>query len=125
MVSKHKLEMLPGNGTIVLDTVWMINLTIKSNVSTDHSSSVKSAIFRMYQTVARLIKLCDDVLIDDKSSELNMENVNDIVAQVEDAVKVRYDTDNNKSMRVIFFKSSNIPLLILKKSNYTANEGIL
>lgn len=89
VVAKQKLEMLPGNGTIVLDTVWMINLTIKSNVATDHSSSVKSATCRMYQSVARLIKFCDDVLIDDKSSELNMENVNEIVAQVEDAVKVR------------------------------------
>lgn len=88
-MSKKKLEMLPGNGTIVLDTVWLINLTIKSNVSTD-SSSVKSATCRLYQSVARLIKLCDDVLIDDKSSELDWENVNVIVQQVEDAVKVRF-----------------------------------
>ncbi|XP_023311125.1 guanine nucleotide-releasing factor 2 isoform X3 [Anoplophora glabripennis] len=87
VVSKQKLEMLPGNGTIVLDTVWAINLSVKSSVSADSSSSIKSAICRMYQSVARLIKLCDDVLIDDKSDELDKENVNEIVAQVEDAVK--------------------------------------
>lgn len=81
--------MLPGNGTIVLDTVWAINLSVKSSVSADSSSSIKSATCRMYQSVARLIKLCDDVLIDDKSEELDKENVNEIVAQVEDAVKVR------------------------------------
>ncbi|KAJ8920408.1 hypothetical protein NQ315_005274, partial [Exocentrus adspersus] len=87
VVSKQKLEMLPGNGTIVLDTVWAINLSVKSSVSADTSSSIKSATCRMYQSVARLIKLCDDVLIDDKSDELDKENVNEIVAQVEEAVK--------------------------------------
>lgn len=96
MVSKQKLEMLPGNGTIVLDTVWAINLSVKSSVSADSSSSIKSATCRMYQSVARLIKLCDDVLIDDKSDELDKENVNEIVAQVEDAVKVifHYNTES-------------------------------
>ncbi|XP_072375962.1 guanine nucleotide-releasing factor 2-like, partial [Diabrotica undecimpunctata] len=85
VVSKQKLEMLPGNGTIVLDTVWLINLAVKSSV--ESTNSVKSATLRMYQSVARLIKLCDDVLIDDTSSELDKENVNEIVQQVEDAVK--------------------------------------
>lgn len=82
--------MLPGNGTIVLDTVWLINLAVKSNVSSENSNSIKSATLRMYQSVARLIKLCDDVLIDNTSSELSKENVNEIVEQVEDAVKVGY-----------------------------------
>ncbi|XP_030752643.1 guanine nucleotide-releasing factor 2 isoform X3 [Sitophilus oryzae] len=87
VVSKDKLEMLPGNGTIVLDTIWSINLSIKSSVNNDHSSSVVSAMHRVYQTVARLIKLCDDALVDAQSSELKLENVNEIVAQVEDAVR--------------------------------------
>lgn len=38
--------------------------------------------------IFRLIKLCDDALLDNQSSELNKENVNEIVAQVEKAVKV-------------------------------------
>lgn len=88
IISKNKLEMLPGNGTIVLDTVWMINLWVKSNVSGENSSSVISATNRMYQSVARLIKLCDDVLIDDKSAELNKDNVEEILDQVDEAVKV-------------------------------------
>ncbi|XP_063912311.1 guanine nucleotide-releasing factor 2 isoform X2 [Zophobas morio] len=87
VVSKQKLEMLPGNGTIVLDTVWQINLAVKSSVSSDYSSAIFSATNHMYQSVARLIKLCDDALIDDKSSELTKENVNEIVAQVEIAVQ--------------------------------------
>ncbi|CAH2005113.1 unnamed protein product [Acanthoscelides obtectus] len=88
VVSKQKLEMLPGNGTIVLDTVWLINLAVKSSVAGDAASNgVKSATRRMYQSVARLIKLCDDVLIDSQSSELDIDNVGDIVTQVEVSVK--------------------------------------
>ncbi|CAH1132187.1 unnamed protein product [Ceutorhynchus assimilis] len=87
VVTKNKLEMLPGNGTIILDTIWSINLSIKSSVNNDKSSTLASATNRVYQSVARLIKLCDDALLDDQSSELKKENVNEIVAQVEDAVK--------------------------------------
>ncbi|RZB41593.1 guanine nucleotide-releasing factor 2, partial [Asbolus verrucosus] len=87
VVSKQKLEMLPGNGTIVLDTVWQINLAVRSSISSDSSSAIFSATNHMYQSVARLIKLCDDALIDDKSTELTKENVNEIVAQVEVAVQ--------------------------------------
>lgn len=89
VVSKNKLEMLPGNGTIVLDTVWAINLALKSSVSSDSSSSIISATHHMYQSVARLIKLCDDALIDGaESSSLDQENVVEIVSQVENAVEV-------------------------------------
>ncbi|KAL1505295.1 hypothetical protein ABEB36_004890 [Hypothenemus hampei] len=87
VVAKNKLEMLPGNGTIILDTIWSINLSIKSSVNNDKSTSITSATHRVYQTVARLIKLCDDALLDDQSSELKKENVDEIVAQVEEAVK--------------------------------------
>lgn len=86
VISKGKLEMLSGNGTVVLDTVWHINLAVKS-LNTENSNSIISATSCMYQSVARLIKLCDDVLIDDKSSELNESNVKEIVDQVEEAVK--------------------------------------
>ncbi|XP_050293890.1 guanine nucleotide-releasing factor 2 isoform X2 [Anthonomus grandis grandis] len=87
VVAKNKLEMLPGNGTIILETIWAINLSIRSSVKNDKSSSISSATHRVYQAVARLIKLCDDALLDDQSSELKNENVNEIVQQVDDAVK--------------------------------------
>ncbi|XP_025835809.1 guanine nucleotide-releasing factor 2 [Agrilus planipennis] len=79
--------MLPGNGTIVLDTVWAINLGVKSCTS-ESSSTVLSATRKMYQSVAQLIKLCDDVLIDgDQSAALDEKNVCDVLAQVENSVK--------------------------------------
>lgn len=95
VVSKQKLEMLSGNGTVVLDTVWHINLAVKSSVEAESSSTITSAINHMYQSVARLIKLCDDVLIDNKSAELDEKNVAEIVQQVEDAVKVKKRNKNN------------------------------
>lgn len=88
VVSKNKLEMLPGNGTIILDTVWTINLVVTSSVSAE-SSSIMSATNHMYQSVAKLIKLCDDVLIyGDKSDALEVDNVNEVVQLVESAVQV-------------------------------------
>ncbi|ENN82026.1 hypothetical protein YQE_01601, partial [Dendroctonus ponderosae] len=96
VVAKNKLEMLPGNGTIILDTIWSINLSIKSSINIDKSSSITSATHRVYQAVARLIKLCDDALLDDQSSELKKENVNEIVAQTEDAVKTLIELAQEK-----------------------------
>lgn len=55
VVSKNKLEMLPGNGTIILDTIWSINLSIQSSVNTDKSSTLVSATHRVYQSVARYV----------------------------------------------------------------------
>ncbi|XP_065169661.1 guanine nucleotide-releasing factor 2 isoform X3 [Atheta coriaria] len=85
VISKNKLEMLPGNGTIVLDTVWHINLLVKSSMGDDYSPSVRSATHRMYQSVARLIKLCDDALLD--TSCLEEKTVAEVVQVVEDSVK--------------------------------------
>ncbi|KAK9887618.1 hypothetical protein WA026_023577 [Henosepilachna vigintioctopunctata] len=84
---KQIFLMLPGNGTLILDSVWHINLAIKSSVAADSSSSVLSATQRMYHSVARLIKLCDDVLIDCNTAELDQQNVEEIVSQMENAVK--------------------------------------
>lgn len=81
--------MLAGNGTLILDNVWHINLAIKSSVAADSNSSVTSATQGMYQSVARLIKLCDDVLIDCNAAAFDPQNVEEVVSQVENAVKVR------------------------------------
>ncbi|KAK9701806.1 RasGEF domain [Popillia japonica] len=88
VVAKKKLEMLPGNGTIVLDTIWAINLIVqRSIVSPDNTKMVKAATNRMYQRVAKLIKLCDDALIDDQCSALDEQNVEEVLSLLDDAVK--------------------------------------
>ncbi|XP_043475353.1 guanine nucleotide-releasing factor 2 isoform X2 [Leptopilina heterotoma] len=88
VVSKNKLEMLPGNGTIVLDTVTTIHTVLKSYLLSENSSTLGSATNQVYQALAQLLKLCDDVLLHgDQSSALDTENVNHVIGLVEDAVK--------------------------------------
>ncbi|XP_029162688.1 guanine nucleotide-releasing factor 2 isoform X2 [Nylanderia fulva] len=88
VVSKKKLEMLPGNGTIVLDTVTTIHNALKSYLLYDNSSTLGSATNQVYQALAQLLKLCDDVLLHgDQSSALDTENVTHVIGLVEEAVK--------------------------------------
>ncbi|XP_043254314.1 guanine nucleotide-releasing factor 2 isoform X2 [Colletes gigas] len=88
VVSKKKLEMLPGNGTIVLDTVTTIHTVLKSYLLSENSSTLGSATNQVYQALAQLLKLCDDVLLHgDQSSALDTENVTHIIGLVEEAVK--------------------------------------
>ncbi|XP_033228972.1 guanine nucleotide-releasing factor 2 [Belonocnema kinseyi] len=88
VVSKNKLEMLPGNGTIVLDTVTTIHTVLKSYLLSENSSTLGSATNQVYQALAQLLKLCDDVLLHgDQSSALDTGNVNHVIGLVEDAVK--------------------------------------
>ncbi|XP_050472020.1 guanine nucleotide-releasing factor 2 isoform X4 [Bombus huntii] len=88
VVSKKKLEMLPGNGTIVLDTVTTIHTVLKSYLLYENSSTLGSATNQVYQALAQLLKLCDDVLLHgDQSSALDNENVTHIIGLVEEAVK--------------------------------------
>lgn len=52
------------------------------------SSTLGSATNQVYQALAQLLKLCDDVLLHgDQSSALDTENVTYVVSLVEDAVK--------------------------------------
>ncbi|XP_012252189.2 guanine nucleotide-releasing factor 2 isoform X3 [Athalia rosae] len=88
VVSKNTLEMLPGNGTIVLETVTTIHNVLKSYLLYENSSTLGSATNQVYQALAQLLKLCDDVLLHgDQSSALNGENVTHVVNLVEEAVK--------------------------------------
>lgn len=57
-------------------------------MSPDCTKMVRAATQRMYQRVAKLIKLCDDALIDDQSSVLNEQNVEEVLKALDDAVKV-------------------------------------
>ncbi|XP_015186779.1 PREDICTED: guanine nucleotide-releasing factor 2 isoform X4 [Polistes dominula] len=88
VVSKKKLEMLPGNGTVVLDTVTTIHTVLKSYLLSENSSTLGSATNQVYQALAQLLKLCDDVLLHgDQSSALDTENVTHVIGLVEEAVK--------------------------------------
>lgn len=74
MVSNNKLEVLPGNGTVVLETVATIHSALKTCLLNEQSSLLVSATNQVYQSMAQLIKLCDDVLLNGGKA-LNTENV--------------------------------------------------
>ncbi|XP_069676852.1 guanine nucleotide-releasing factor 2 isoform X2 [Periplaneta americana] len=86
VVTKKKLEMLAGNGTIVLETVTTIHGVLKSYVLNEHSSTLVSATNKVYQSLAKLIKLCDDVLLQGDKA-LDKENVSEVIQLLEDAVQ--------------------------------------
>lgn len=86
VVTKRKLEMLPGNGTIVLETVTTIHGVLKSYVLNEHSSTLVSATNKVYQSLAKLIKLCDEVLLQGEKA-LDNENVCEVIQLLEDAVQ--------------------------------------
>ncbi|XP_066595509.1 guanine nucleotide-releasing factor 2-like isoform X3 [Prorops nasuta] len=97
VVSKKKLEMLPGNGTIVLDTITTIHTVLKSYLLYENSSTLGSATNQVYQALAQLLKLCDDVLLHgDQSSALDTENVTHVIGLVEEAVKNLVSLANEK-----------------------------
>ncbi|XP_012350559.1 guanine nucleotide-releasing factor 2 isoform X8 [Apis florea] len=97
VVLKKKLEMLPGNGTIILDHITTIHTVLKSYLLYENSSTLGSATNQVYQALAQLLKLCDDVLLHgDQSSALDTENVTHIIGLVEDAVKNLVDLANEK-----------------------------
>lgn len=78
VVSNNKLEVLPGNGTVVLETVATIHSALKMcllNEQSAQSSLLVSATNQVYQSMAQLIKLCDDVLL---NKPLNTENVHQV-----------------------------------------------
>lgn len=81
--------MLSGNGTIVLENVYLILSALKPLVGNDRSATISSATNQVYQCLTKLIRLCDDVMVNgDKSSSLDSENVSEIVTFLEDAVQV-------------------------------------
>ncbi|XP_065201005.1 guanine nucleotide-releasing factor 2 isoform X2 [Planococcus citri] len=86
VISKNKLEMLPGNGTIVLETIANIHSVLKSYALDEQSSLIVSGLNQVYQSVARLIKLCDDLLILGEKA-LDREYVTETIHSVEDAVQ--------------------------------------
>lgn len=91
VINKNKLEMLPGNGTILLETIANINSALKSNKYHTKSSAVISATQQVQTVLGKLIKLCDDALISEDEQNfiaLNKDNVKELVEQLIDGVTV-------------------------------------
>lgn len=83
--------MLPGNGTILLETIANINSSLKNNKFYAHSSVILSLIQKLQLTLGKIIKICDDALISEKETDfiaLNKDNINELVVQLHEDVNV-------------------------------------
>ncbi|GBP12086.1 Guanine nucleotide-releasing factor 2 [Eumeta japonica] len=102
VITKRKLEMLPGNGTIVFESIANIHKAIKPYCA--RSPPLTSAVKRLCAALACLIRLCDEItaasLREDRTDEeaggsapvevpasLQPAHVNKVVAGVKQAVE--------------------------------------
>lgn len=94
VILKKKLEVLPGNGTVILETIAGMFSVIQSYTLNESSTVLVSATQQVYQSLGKLIKLCDEVMLSDDTEEcalLNSDNVKEIMDLLEDAVRVKFN----------------------------------
>lgn len=98
VVAKNKLEMLPGNGTVVLESVDTVLKMLNSMGLNEHSSVLISARTKVHVALGRLIKLCDEVLLlgdvsgggempAEPCAALSAANVAEVAAQIVEALE--------------------------------------
>jgi Rap guanine nucleotide exchange factor 1 len=86
--------MLPGNGTILLETIANINSSIKSNKHYVHNSAIISCNQQIQIVLGKIIKICDDALLNDDEEGFinsNKDVLKDLVDQLQNGVKVNND----------------------------------
>ncbi|XP_030380880.1 guanine nucleotide-releasing factor 2 isoform X2 [Scaptodrosophila lebanonensis] len=90
VISKKKLEVLPGNGTIIIETIASLYSVIQSYTLNENSAIMSSATRQVYQSLGKLIKLCDEVMLtkeDVECASLSDENVREVIDLLEEAVR--------------------------------------
>ncbi|XP_043065961.2 guanine nucleotide-releasing factor 2 isoform X2 [Drosophila bipectinata] len=90
VILKKKLEVLPGNGTVILETIASMYSVIQTYTLNENSATMSSATQQVYQSLGKLIKLCDEVMLSEESGEcasLSNENVREVIDLLEDAVR--------------------------------------
>lgn len=93
VISRSKFEVLPGNGTILLESIANINNALQSLPLNVHRNSVTSAKTQLYSSLGKLIKLSDEVLTkgdDAYFASLDKESVIEIIASVDSAIQVHF-----------------------------------
>ncbi|XP_041764744.1 guanine nucleotide-releasing factor 2 isoform X1 [Anopheles merus] len=99
VILKNKLEMLPGNGTVVLESIANVHTALQSYTLNEHSSAFINATNHVHVSLGNLLKLCDEVLLTkegDDCPSLSKENVKEVVELVENAVNNLVNLANEK-----------------------------
>ncbi|XP_075159289.1 C3G guanyl-nucleotide exchange factor isoform X2 [Haematobia irritans] len=90
IILKKRLEVVPGNGTVLLDITANMFSVIQAYMLAENNTSLLSATQQVYKSLGKVIKLCDEVMLSDESEEcasLNGDNVREIVDLLEEAVR--------------------------------------
>jgi Rap guanine nucleotide exchange factor 1 len=115
VIFKNKLEMLAGNGTVVLESIGIVLATVQSYQLNEHSTVIISAIQQVHLALGNLLKLCDEVTISPESEEcacLNNDNVKEVVDLVDSAIQNLVALVNEK-----LTERANHPAVVNKSSN--------
>ncbi|XP_065076425.1 guanine nucleotide-releasing factor 2 isoform X5 [Ochlerotatus camptorhynchus] len=99
VILKNKLEMLPGNGTVVLELIANVHTALQSYTLNENSSALINATNHVYMSLGNLLKLCDEVLLtaeNENCPSLSKENVKEIVELVDNAVNNLVNLANEK-----------------------------
>ncbi|XP_058127342.1 guanine nucleotide-releasing factor 2 [Anopheles coustani] len=99
VILKNKLEMLPGNGTVVLESIANVHTALQSYTLNEHSTAFINATNHVYVSLGNLLKLCDEVLLTkegDDCPSLSKENVKEVVELVENAINNLVNLANEK-----------------------------
>ncbi|XP_020715438.1 guanine nucleotide-releasing factor 2 isoform X6 [Ceratitis capitata] len=107
VILKSKLEVLPGNATVILETIASMYTVIQSYALDKHSPVLLSATQQVYQSLGKLVKLCDEVMLihaarrgdDESSGGADGDGVGDGNAQTErQQLKTLLSEDNVKEI---------------------------
>ncbi|XP_052899791.1 guanine nucleotide-releasing factor 2-like isoform X2 [Anopheles moucheti] len=99
VILKNKLEMLPGNGTVVLESIANVHTALQSYTLNEQSTAFINATNHVHVSLGNLLKLCDEVLLTkegDDCPSLSKENVKEVVELVENAVNNLVNLANEK-----------------------------
>lgn len=84
-------EILSSNSSSSRLTLFLPSVVIQSYTLNENSAIMSCATQQVYQSLGKLIKLCDEVMLSEKSGEcasLSNENVREVIDLLEDAVRV-------------------------------------
>lgn len=97
VIKKNKLEMLHGNGTLLMESIANIHSALKAQKMNEFSSAIYASQQQVHHSLGKLIKLCDDALISENEETFiaeNKENVKDIIENLDQAVEVMMNNKN-------------------------------
>lgn len=98
VIFRSKLEVLPGNATVILETIASMYTVIQSYALDKHSNVLLPATQQVYQSLGKLVKLCDEVMLIYAARRIDDEGVEDNPQDEHQQLKALLSEDNVKEI---------------------------